>query len=93
MNPLTIHHSLPHFDGVEAAIASDAQHRSYLAVAANSGHTNSLMFVPIDRVTLLELERGEVGLHAVMTERAGGEIFETEDFRREPENTNADDWS
>ncbi len=83
MHALTIHHTLPHCDGIAVAIASDRQHRSFMAVSAESGQDHRLLFVEIDRITRLELERGEVGHHTVMAERAAGEVFESADFVRE----------
>jgi hypothetical protein len=83
MHALTIHHSLPHCGGADVAIASDRHQRSFMAVAAERGHAHSLLFVEIDRITRLELERGEVGHHTVMAERAAGEVFESADFVRE----------
>ncbi len=83
MHALTIHHTLPHYGDTHVAIASDQQQRSFMAISAERRHDDGLLFVEIDRVTLLELERGEIGLHTVMTERAAGEIFESTDFVRE----------
>ena len=83
MHPLTIHRTLTNYGDVEVVIASDSQHRSYMAVAANGDDKDALIFVEIDRVTLLELERGEVPLYTIMTERALGQIFESRDFVRE----------
>ena len=83
MHALTIHHTLPHYGDSLVAIARDHQQRSFMAVTPDRGRDGSLLFVEIDRVTLLELERGEVGLHTVMTEHAAGDIFESTDFVRE----------
>ena len=83
MHPLTIHRTLTNYGDVEVVVASDSQRRSYMAVAANGDDRDALLFVQIDRVTLLELERGEVPLFTIMTERALGQIFESTDFVRE----------
>ena len=83
MYPLTIHQTLSHYGDVDVVIASDRQQRSYMAVAANGDNSDALLFVEIDRVTLLELERGEVELYTIMTERALGQVFESSDFVRE----------
>lgn len=85
MHTLTIHHPLPHYGGLMVAIATDPQHRAFMAVAAERGEREAemFMFIEIDRVTRLELERGEVELYTVMTERVAGQVFESSDFIRE----------
>ena len=64
---------------------TEPTHRHYVGVPATGEGDDSYLFVEIDRVTVLELERGEVGLFAILSERAIGLVFESTDFIRTEE--------
>jgi hypothetical protein len=68
MAPITIQETLLDCAGGRVVLACDADHRAMLGVSPLEGQA----FVQIDRVTMLELERGMVDLHTVMTERCAG---------------------
>lgn len=52
--------------------ADDAQHRPVFGVSPQDGEPGAPAFVQIDRVTMLELERGELDVHTAMNERCAG---------------------
>ena len=63
MSAITIQETLLNCDDGAVVRASDADHRSMLGVSQAGA------FVQIDRVTMLELQRGVVDVHTAMTER------------------------
>ena len=67
MSAITIEETLLSCVDGRLVVASDAQHRSMLGVSPGDGR-----FVQIDRVTLLELQRGLVDLRTVVAERCAG---------------------
>ena len=76
MAPLTIEQTLSHFRDVKAVIARDAERRSFMGVPVGDVQDRVFLFVEIDRVTALELERGEVDLQTVISQRGIGLMFE-----------------
>lgn len=74
MHPITIHKTLCRSRDGQVVLADDAQRRSF--VGTSIGEHGGFMFVQIDRVTLLELERGMVDIHTVVAERGVGMTFE-----------------
>ena len=67
MNAITIQHTLLHCGEARVVIANDAESRPLVGVSAEGGR-----FVQIDRVTMLELERGAVDARTVLAERCAG---------------------
>ncbi len=80
MKQLTVHQVLPHYADVSVLLASEPGGGRFVGVPADGNPTGSFLFVEIDRVTELELERGEVSLYTIIAERSVGLIFETTDF-------------
>lgn len=75
---LTVHRVLPHYGDVRVVLADGTEQRHYFGVPA-AGDGGRYLFVEIDRVTLLEIERGEVSLYTILAERAIGQVFESND--------------
>jgi hypothetical protein len=72
MQPITIQETLLNCDDGRVVLANDAQHRQMMGVSLTSGPAGSPAFVQIDRVTMLDLERGVVDLRTAMTQRCAG---------------------
>jgi hypothetical protein len=72
MTVITIQETLLQCDKGQVVLAHDAEQRPLLGVSARKGGVGELSFVQIDRVTMLELQRGMVDLHTVMTQRCAG---------------------
>ncbi|HEV7913967.1 MAG TPA: hypothetical protein VGP22_09380 [Albitalea sp.] len=72
MYPISIQQTLLNCKEGRVVLASDAQHRQMLGVSPVAGESGSPMFVQIDRVTMLDLERGVVDLRTAMTQRCSG---------------------
>ena len=71
MNTITIQRTLLQCGEGRVVLASDADHRPLVGLSVEGrGAVNR--FVQIDRVTLLELERGTIDLHTAMSERCAG---------------------
>lgn len=80
METLTVHRVSPHYGDLRVLLADGTGPRHYVGVpAARDGSEDNYLFVEIDRVTLLELERGQVSLDTIPTERAIGLVFESSD--------------
>lgn len=71
MNALTIQKTLLDCGDARVVVASDREHRSMLGLSRDDG----AVFVQIDRVTMLELERGTVDTHTVMADRCAGVVI------------------
>ena len=72
MHPITIQATIAQHGDALVVTASDAERRSFVGVAQRGG----FVFVQVDRVTLLELERGMVDGRTVMAERCAGIVVE-----------------
>jgi hypothetical protein len=68
MNAITIHQTLLDCGDARVVLANDAEMRPVVGLSTRSGER----FVQIDRVTMLELERGMVDPGTVMAERCAG---------------------
>lgn len=79
MHQLSIEHRLAHYGDVSVVLARDARRRYFMGVPAGRGDDRTHLFVEIDRVTWLELERGQVPLYTVMAERGIGLVVESKD--------------
>ena len=77
-HPITLEQELPHTAGLPVFIARDEQRRSFVGVRRRHDDGERFLFVQIDRVTQLELERGQVDLHTVIDERCAGIVFEAD---------------
>src|SRR5438105_435209 len=82
MHKVSVQATLTHYGDVDVVIASDEQHRSFMGVPleGRNAESGSFLFIEIDRVTVLELARGDVDLYTVMTERPIGLVFQTTPF-------------
>ena len=80
MENLVIHQVVPHYGDVRVVLADGVGQRHYVGVPASGDGGDRYLFVEIDRVTMLELQRGEIGLYSILTERAIGLVFETGDY-------------
>ena len=70
MHSITIRETLLNRDDGTLVLASDANERPLVGVSPRTGEGPA--FVQIDRVTMLELERGVVDMHTALTERCAG---------------------
>ena len=77
MHAITIQKTLSHRDGHAIVLANDAQQRAFIGTPSGGG-AGDYRFVQIDRVTMLELERGTVDLRTVVSERCAGVVFEAD---------------
>ncbi|RQP21948.1 hypothetical protein [Piscinibacter terrae] len=68
MNAITIQQTLLDCGDARVVLASDADMRPVVGLSTHGGER----FVQIDRVTMLELERGMVDPGTVMAERCAG---------------------
>jgi hypothetical protein len=68
MNAITIQQTLLDCGDARVVLANDAEMRPVVGLSTHSGER----FVQIDRVTMLELERGMVDPGTVMAERCAG---------------------
>lgn len=73
MPPITIQKTLAHYREGRVVIANDAQRRAFVGASLDD---EGFVFVQIDRVTMLELERGDVDVRTVLAERGVGLAFE-----------------
>ena len=69
MNAITIQQTLLECGNARVVLANDAELRPVVGLSCGGDEGP---FVQIDRVTLLELERGTVDTRTVMTERCAG---------------------
>src|SRR4029079_2472722 len=77
---LTAYRTLPYYGDVCVMLANGPGQRHFVGLPTAGDAGDRYLFVEIDRVALLELERGEVSLYSILTERAIGLVFETADF-------------
>jgi len=77
---LTAYRTLPYYGDVCVMLADGPGQRHFVGLPTAGDAGDRYLFVEIDRVTVLELERGEVSLYSILTERAIGLVFETSDF-------------
>ena len=70
MHAITIQETLLKCAEGRVVLARDADQRPMLGVSAEAG--DAPKFVQIDRVTMLELERGQVDVRTAMTQRCAG---------------------
>lgn len=68
---ITIRETLLDLDEGRVVLADDAAHRPIFGVSPPDGDPAVPAFVQIDRVTMLELERGELDVHTAMKRCAG----------------------
>jgi hypothetical protein len=76
MNAITIQQTLLECGDARVVLANDAAARPLVGVSV-SGGVSRPVFVQIDRVTMLELERGTVDLRTVLAERCAGIALST----------------
>lgn len=72
MNVITIQTTLLDCGEGRVVLACDADARPLVGVSVQRGTDAEPVFVQIDRVTMLDLERGAVDLRTVVAERCAG---------------------
>jgi len=72
MNAITIQQTLLDCGEARVVLANDSSRREMVGVTMPNADTRPPLFVQIDRVTMLELERGTVDLRTVLSERCAG---------------------
>jgi hypothetical protein len=72
MNAITIQTTLLDCGEGRVVLANDANERPVMGVSMAGPAGGVPVFVQIDRVTMLELERGAVDLRTVLAERCAG---------------------
>lgn len=75
MQAIRIEKTLHRGVGEHVVIAQDPANRCYVGVSNGPGEPGDFMFVEIDRVTLLELERGTTDAATVMRDRCAGVVL------------------
>ena len=73
MHTITIQQTLLQCGEGRLVLASDAERRPLLGLSLQRDGVAE-RFVQIDRVTMLELERGVVDIHTALTERCSGVV-------------------
>jgi len=71
-HPITIEQTLLRSGDACLVLANDPQHRSMVGVSHRSSESGLPAFVQIDRVTMLELQRGILDLRTAIEERCAG---------------------
>lgn len=88
MHEITVLEWVPHYGDVRVALATDATNRLFAGIGTDARDSTLVVLVEIDRVTMLELQRGTVGLYAVLAERCVGTVCEhridTHEFPQAP---------
>ena len=69
---ITIRETLLTLSEGRVVLADDGRQRPVFGVSLQDGEPGVPAFVQIDRVTMLELERGELDVHTAMNERRAG---------------------
>lgn len=72
MHAITIQETLLHCGDARVVTAKDGDQRSLIGVSHGQHDAGDFVFVQIDRVTMLELERGAVDPRTVIAERCAG---------------------
>jgi hypothetical protein len=72
MHLITIEETLLQCGDARVVIAKDGDQRSLVGVSHGQQDAGDFVFVQIDRVTVLELERGTVDLRTVLADRCAG---------------------
>ena len=72
MSAITIQETLLHCTEGRVVLARDAEQRQLLGVSPMAEAADAPRFVQIDRVTMLDLERGLVDMRTAMTQRCAG---------------------
>lgn len=72
MYPITIEETLLHCGEARVVTAKDAEQRSLFGVSRGQQGAGDFVFVQIDRVTMLDIERGAVDVHTALAERCSG---------------------
>ena len=82
MHPITIQRTLLQHHGERVVIAKDSEERSFVGMSHDEGEAGAFVFVQIDRVTMLELERGTVDPHTAAGERCAGVVVRPARWQR-----------
>lgn len=72
MPSITIQKTLRRGSGGDVVIANDSANRCFMGLGSGQGGAGGFHFVEIDRVTLIELERGTTDAVTVMRDRCAG---------------------
>ena len=72
MQPTAIQQTLRHAGDEHIVISTDAQRRAFLGVSQGRAEADDFLFIQIDRVTMLELQRGLVDVPTVVQQRCAG---------------------
>ena len=72
MNAITIQETLLECGDARVVLANDEAHRPVVGISMPGADAGHARFVQIDRVTMLELERGTVDLPTVLSDRCAG---------------------
>lgn len=70
MNVITIQETLLDCGRAQVVLANDAGHRTLMGLSCRGD--SGPLFVQIDRVTMLELQRGTVDVGSVLADRCAG---------------------
>src|SRR5436190_490514 len=76
MHPVIVEKCIAHYGDVRVLIAHDPDQRSFVGVGNRGNEGDEFVFVQVDRVTMLEVERGMVDLYTLIAERCVGMAFE-----------------
>lgn len=76
MHPLTVSKALGQHEQALVVTAVDAAQRAFVGVGRGQGEAHEFVFTQVDRVTLLELDRGLLDLRTLMQERCSGIVVQ-----------------
>ena len=77
MHPITIEQTLMQCGDTRVVAAKDSEQRAMVGVSHGNHDAGNFVFVQIDRVTMLELERGTVDPSTVIADRCAGVLVGT----------------
>jgi ferric-dicitrate binding protein FerR (iron transport regulator) len=79
MQPITIQKTLVDCGDACVVLATDSEQRFHVGASHGQSDEADFVFVRIDRVTMLELERGAVDLSTAMAKRRAGTVVKASD--------------
>jgi hypothetical protein len=72
MSSITIQQTLLDCGEAHVVLANDAARRPMVGISMRGAAADKPLFIQIDRVTMLELERGTIDLDTVLSSRCAG---------------------
>lgn len=76
MHPLTVRQAFVRGNEARVVTAVDSAQRAFVGVGCGDGEMHDFVFTQVDRVSLLELDRGLVDVRTLMDERCSGIVVQ-----------------